>query len=105
PGGQGTPPPGGQHGQGPAVPRNSMTLPTPLAGLPATAWRWVGGAIAGYVVVSMILGVLSLLTIAVSGSDSDLDDVDPTGAGGAVRGFAWLTTYGWTGHVGLSYDD
>src|SRR5699024_9609948 len=32
-------------------------------------------------------------------------DVDPTGAGGAVRGFAWLTTYGWTGHVGLSYDD
>lgn len=87
------------------MPRNSVTLPTPLAGLPATAWRWVGGAIAGYVVVSMILGVLSLLTIAVSGSDSDLDDVDPTGAGGAVRGFAWLTTYGWTGHVGLSYDD
>lgn len=104
--------PDGQQGQGqgqgappPGPPRNSVTLPTPLASLPPTAWRWIGGLLSTFVVLTLALGVVGLMTIALSGSESDVDDMDPTESAGAIRGLALLASFGWTGHAGFSYDD
>lgn len=97
--------PDGHPPAGPPPPRNSVTLPTPLASLPPTAWRWIGGLLSSVVVLTLALGIVGMMTIALSGSDSDVDDMDPSESAGAIRALALLASFGWTGHVGFSYDD
>lgn len=84
------------------APRNAVSLPAPVASLPPGAWRWIGSVVGTFAGLTVLIGLAIVAIFALSGSGSDLNEVDPRDAGNAVQAFLWLATFGWTGHVGLS---
>lgn len=86
--------------QGPPnqVPRNSMTLPAPLAALPATVWRWIGGFVGAFVLVTVAITLLSFGALALSDVDGGTDGAPEEVS--VLKLALLLTVYSWTGHIG-----
>ncbi len=92
--------------QGPAAPRNAISLPAPLAALPAGVWRWVGGAVSAFLGVTVLLTILLMIVMsAVSDTGSDIEDEGLEDSGSTIQVLAMVAVFGWTSRLGIAVED
>ena len=74
-------------------------MPTPLAALPNTVWKWIGGFIATFLVVTIAHGVLLATVVAMTDSGDDVTPDSDESSSFQVAIFALV--HAWTGHLGI----
>lgn len=76
-----------------------MNLPTPLATLPDTVWKWIGGFIGAFVAVTIANAALTATVLAMTDAG---DDVTPDSAESSSFQLAiFALVHAWTGHLGF----
>ena len=74
-------------------------MPTPLATLPPTVWKWIGGFIGAFVAVTIANAALTATVFAMTDAG---DEVTPDSAESSSFQVAiFAIVHAWTGHLGL----
>ena len=74
-------------------------MPSPLATLPPTVWKWIGGFIGAFVAVTIANAALTATVLAMMDAG---DDVTPDSTESSSFQLAiFALVHAWTGHIGL----